>query len=107
MNLENFVEYSESHLKSENKGEPSIFLDLFFTAIDLLQPIAPLTLPQQELLFLQFSAERNWKNVNPAIFGTIFQQGLEKGERHILGAHYTSELDIKKIIDPILVQPCT
>lgn len=71
----------------------------------LFQQVVPLALRKNELLFLQFAADKNWRNVNPAIFGTIFQQGLEKGERHVLGAHYTSELDIKKIIDPVLVQP--
>lgn len=71
----------------------------------LFQKIVPLALRKYEIDNLLFAAEKNWRNVNPAIFGTIFQQGLEKGERHILGAHYTSELDIKKIIDPVIVQP--
>lgn len=71
----------------------------------LFQKIVPLALRKYEIDNLLYAAEKNWQNVNPAIFGTIFQQGLEKGERHILGAHYTSELDIKKIIDPVIVQP--
>lgn len=71
----------------------------------LFEKVVPLPLRKHEVDMLLSAANKNWKNVNPAIFGTIFQQGLEKGERHILGAHYTSELDIKKIIDPVLVQP--
>lgn len=47
----------------------------------------------------------NWRNVNPAIFGTIFENSLELEERHKLGAHYTHEIDIKKIVDPVIVQP--
>jgi len=71
----------------------------------LFDKVVPLSLRRHEVDMLLSAATKNWRNVNPAIFGTIFQQGLEKGERHILGAHYTSELDIKKIIDPVLVQP--
>ncbi|MEM8940169.1 MAG: DNA methyltransferase [Bacteroidota bacterium] len=30
---------------------------------------------------------------------------MDKGERHVRGAHYTYEIDIKKIVDPVIVQP--
>jgi SAM-dependent methyltransferase len=43
--------------------------------------------------------------VNPAIFGTLFQQSLEAAERHALGAHFTSEADIQKVIRPTIVAP--
>lgn len=71
----------------------------------LFEQIIPILLTANEINLLDFAARRNWRNVNPAIFGSIFQSGLEKGERHILGAHYTSEIDIKKIVLPCIVQP--
>ncbi len=45
------------------------------------------------------------KKVNPAIFGTILEQALEANERHVLGAHYTYERDIKKVVIPTIVMP--
>ena len=54
---------------------------------------------------LDVAADKNWKAVNPAIFGTIFEHGLDKAERHMLGAHYTHETDILKVVVPVLVKP--
>ncbi|MCY7350235.1 MAG: N-6 DNA methylase [Cytophagaceae bacterium] len=67
--------------------------------------IVPIELTQAEIGYLRLAARHDWRNVNPSIFGTIFEQGLDEGQRHGLGAHYTSEADIKKITDPVIVQP--
>lgn len=71
----------------------------------LFKKVTKLELTQREVEMLSFASHHNWRNVNPAIFGSLFESGLEKGERHILGAHYTHEVDIKKIVDPVIVQP--
>lgn len=71
----------------------------------LFEKILPIELTDYEITMLDFSASHNWRNVNPAIFGTIFEKSLELDERHKLGAHYTHEIDIKKIVDPVIVQP--
>lgn len=71
----------------------------------LFEKILPIELTEYEITLLDFSASHNWRNVNPAIFGTIFEKSLETDERHKLGAHYTHEIDIKKIVDPVIVQP--
>ncbi|MFX4914362.1 hypothetical protein ABTC20_19305, partial [Acinetobacter baumannii] len=46
-----------------------------------------------------------WAKINPAIFGTIFQQSMDKGERHAYGAHFTHEADIQRIVGPTIVRP--
>jgi len=71
----------------------------------LFNEIYPIELTFNELNNLNAAAKKNWRNVNPAIFGSIFEDALDKDERHILGAHYTHELDIKKIVDPCIVEP--
>src|SRR5439155_14993257 len=38
-------------------------------------------------------------------FGTLFQDSMEKKERHALGAHFTSEFDIRKVVGPTIVKP--
>ncbi|MFT7590053.1 MAG: type I restriction-modification system DNA methylase subunit [Limisphaerales bacterium] len=58
-----------------------------------------------ELETLHEAATKRWNKVNPAIFGTIFQSSMGKEERHAFGAHYTSELDILKIVQPAIIQP--
>ena len=62
-------------------------------------------LTKDELEMLRQAASRKWNKVNPAIFGTIFQKSMGKDARHAFGAHFTSELDILKIVQPTIIQP--
>ena len=71
----------------------------------IFSEINPIALSPTELLYLRDAARQNWSKVNPAIFGTIFEDSLTKEERHRIGAHFTSEQDIKLIVDPVIVQP--
>jgi N-6 DNA Methylase len=51
-------------------------------------------------------AKRNWGNISPAIFGAMFQRVIEleeKDRRRELGAHYTSETNILKLIQPLFL----
>jgi len=47
----------------------------------------------------------NWADVEPAIFGTLFERILDPGLRQTLGAHYTSRADIELIVKPVLMTP--
>ena len=51
------------------------------------------------------AATKDWSKVNPAIFGTIFQQSMDDTERHAYGAHFTSEADILRIVTPTIITP--
>jgi SAM-dependent methyltransferase len=51
------------------------------------------------------AATKDWSKVNPAIFGTLFQHSMEAAERHALGAHFTSEADIQRIVGPTIIRP--
>ena len=59
----------------------------------------------EELSQLHKAASQKWNKVNPAIFGTIFQSSMGAEARHAFGAHFTSELDILKIVHPTIIQP--
>ena len=51
-------------------------------------------------------AKRNWGNISPAIFGAMFQRVIELDaaeRRRELGAHYTSETNILKLIHPLFL----
>ncbi len=71
----------------------------------LFKEIKSIELTGYEIDMLEGSANKNWRHVNPAIFGSFFEGNLDKNLRHELGAHYTHEIDIKKIVNPVIVQP--
>lgn len=73
--------------------------------VDIFSQIAPISLTKQEITLLLEAAQENWSQVEPAIFGTLFESSLGKAERHALGAHYTSEEDIQKVILPTIIYP--
>lgn len=58
-----------------------------------------------ELNQLRAAAKQNWSKVRPEIFGTLFEHSLGKEERHAFGAHFTSPVDIMKIVGPTIVEP--
>ncbi|MGI5974239.1 MAG: class I SAM-dependent DNA methyltransferase [Paludibacter sp.] len=45
----------------------------------------------------------NWSKISPAIFGSMFQSVMNPEERRNLGAHYTSETNILKLIKPLFL----
>ena len=45
----------------------------------------------------------NWRQISPAIFGAMFQGVMNPEERRELGAHYTSEENILKVIKPLFL----
>lgn len=47
--------------------------------------------------------EFDWSTISPAIFGSLFQGVMNKEERRNLGAHYTSEENILKVIKPLFL----
>lgn len=45
----------------------------------------------------------NWDAISPAIFGALFQGVMTPGERRAKGAHYTTEKNILKVIEPLFL----
>ena len=45
----------------------------------------------------------DWARISPAIFGSMFQSVMNPVERRNLGAHYTSEKNILKVIKPLFL----
>jgi hypothetical protein len=56
-------------------------------------------LSQQQIALLRMAAEKDWQDVEPAIFGTLLESALEEDERHRLGAHYTPRAYIQRLVD--------
>lgn len=47
--------------------------------------------------------EFGWADISPQIFGSLFQSAMEPRERRSIGAHYTTEDDILKVIRPLFL----
>lgn len=62
-------------------------------------------LTEAEVKQLAEAAEADWQYIEPAIMGTLFERALDDKQRSQLGAHYTSETDIKTLVEPVLMQP--
>ncbi len=45
----------------------------------------------------------DWGKISPAIFGSLFQSVMDEKARRNLGAHYTSEKNILKLIKPLFL----
>jgi N-6 DNA Methylase len=45
----------------------------------------------------------DWSKVSPAIFGSLFQSVMDKKKRRAIGAHYTNEQNILKVIGPLFL----
>lgn len=74
----------------------------------LFATIEPIDLFRSELELLggdNGAATKDWSKVNPAIFGTLFQHSMEAAQRHALGAHFTSETDIQRVVGPTIIRP--
>ena len=49
------------------------------------------------------ASKLDWKYISPAIFGSLFQSIMDPKKRRELGAHYTSEENILKAINPLFM----
>ena len=62
-------------------------------------------LTSADMSVLRSAAALDWSQVEPAIFGTLFERSLNPGKRSQLGAHYTSREDILLIVEPVVIEP--
>ncbi|WP_200238055.1 class I SAM-dependent DNA methyltransferase [Thiohalocapsa halophila] len=51
------------------------------------------------------AARADWKEVEPAIFGTLLERALDPVERHKLGAHYTPRAYVERLVLPTVIEP--
>jgi hypothetical protein len=86
-----------TNLSDELNAFPYVNGDLFKERIDM--PSFTSSMREQLLECCYF----NWHDISPAIFGSLFQSIMDKDSRRNLGAHYTSETNILKLIKPLFL----
>jgi type II restriction/modification system DNA methylase subunit YeeA len=64
-----------------------------------------LPLSKEQIQTVLDAARLDWSEVDPSIFGTLFERGLDPDKRSQLGAHYTDRDKIMMIIEPVIIRP--
>tara|TARA_R110002073_G_scaffold40240_3_gene114059 strand:- start:10865 stop:13750 length:2886 start_codon:yes stop_codon:yes gene_type:complete len=90
---ENRLKYTDEHLNQFPYVNGKLFEEVL--------PIATFNSTMRSLL-LEASG-LDWGKISPAIFGSLFQSVMNPEERRNLGAHYTSEKNIFKLIKPLFL----
>jgi type II restriction/modification system DNA methylase subunit YeeA len=66
---------------------------------------AAFALNKEEIEVAARAAELDWAEIDPTIFGTLFERGLDPDKRSQLGAHYTDRDKIDLIVEPVIIRP--
>ena len=66
-----------------------------------------LPLEKEDIAQALAAARLDWAEIDPSIFGTLFERGLDPDKRSQLGAHYTDRDKIMLIVGPVIVDPLT
>ena len=95
----------ESLFASMRKGGDFGADDIAWFNGGLFEKIEVLPLDTVEIKILHEAAKLDWSGIEPSIFGTLFERGLDPKKRSQLGAHYTDQQSILRIINPVIVEP--
>lgn len=71
----------------------------------LFAEIVVLPLKKEDIRLLLKIANQSWKDIEPSIFGTLFERGLDPDKRSQLGAHYTDPQSILRLVNPVVLKP--
>jgi hypothetical protein len=90
-----------------NVGGYSILLRVAIPRFNggLFAETAVLELDADQIQLLLEAADADWRDVEPAIFGTLLERALDPHERHKLGAHYTPRAYVERLVQPTVIEP--
>jgi methylase of polypeptide subunit release factors len=71
----------------------------------LFNTIAVPRMPATAIAVLARVADLDWSAIDPGIFGTLFQRGLDPSRRSQLGAFYTNPSIIQRLVEPVVQAP--
>jgi SAM-dependent methyltransferase len=103
----NFPPMAEALWQTMNDGGFSPILRSHILKFNggLFESTKALPLTRDQLGLLIEAADSRWRDVEPAIFGTLLERALDPDERHALGAHYTPRAYVERLVIPTLVEP--
>jgi len=114
-----------SRVAEQTRGRPHLFLDALGAMFErmahgggmfgaeevpwfnggLFDSADVLPLTEAEIGTLLEVGRLNWALIEPAIFGTLFERGLDPDRRAQLGAHYTAREQIWQLVEPVVIRP--
>jgi hypothetical protein len=71
----------------------------------LFKDTTAIPLEVEEIDVLIAAASADWRQVEPAIFGTLLERALDVKERAKLGAHYTPRAYVERLVGPTIMEP--
>ena len=113
-----------TRIVAQSKGDPARFCKILGQLFDTMatggdfgaEPIryfngnlfddrTVLDLTAEDMKRIAVAADLDWSAVDPSIFGTLFERGLDPAKRAQLGAHFTSRADIELVVDAVVMAP--
>lgn len=94
-----------AQMNREERARGGRFAHVRYFNGGIFKNVDPIELSAAEIDSLHDACQEQWSRINPAIFGTLFQESMETAERHRKGAHYTPEAEIMRVVLPTIVQP--
>ncbi|RRN66476.1 class I SAM-dependent DNA methyltransferase [Caulobacter sp. 602-1] len=93
--------------KAMDQGGESLAIDAKVLRFNggLFKDTTAFALGREEIGELLAAAERDWRQVEPAIFGTLVEQALDPDERRRLGAHYTPRAYVERLVNVTVMEP--
>ena len=71
----------------------------------LFDDATALPVTRDDVKIIGEAASLDWSDIDPSIFGTLFERGLDPSKRSQLGAHYTDPEKIMMIVRPVIIEP--
>jgi len=62
-------------------------------------------LAAEDVAVLKAASALNWSAIDPTIFGTLFERGLDPAKRSQLGANFTDPATILRLVEPVVQRP--
>jgi len=100
-----FEKRSRELFAAMNTGGDVAFENIEWFNGGLFEDDATIRLESDELKLLLDACRLDWSEIEPSIFGTLFERGLDPSKRSQLGAHYTDPDTIMKIVRPVVIEP--
>lgn len=101
--LELFYTLNTPEEKRQNNLDEQLAAFPYINGQIFAERLDPISLDRKARETLLKCCAFDWSQISAAIFGSLFQGVMDPEERRQLGAHYTSELNIMKVIQPLFL----
>jgi len=100
-----FVELAQDLFRAMQSGGRVGFEHVEWFNGGLFDTDEVLPLDQADTALVLKAARLDWSEIDPSIFGTLFERGLDPDKRSQLGAHYTDRDKIMMLVEPVIIRP--